>query len=569
MTVLRSGSATHVGRVRNTNQDCALEAGNLFAVADGMGGHAGGEVAARVALDSLRLAFDRQPTLEGLRQAAAEANATVWQESQLNPDLRGMGTTLTAAGLVTGDEGRDVVGLVNVGDSRAYVYSGGRLTQVTSDHSLAQEKVRHGQLTEAQAAVHPHRHILTRALGVAPGVDVDLWELRLRSGDRLLICSDGLTNEVGINQITEVLDSVVDPHEAAEVLVRTANEHGGSDNITVVVVDVLVGDQSAAGGATVVAPVAGSVSGAALVVAADPSPSAIDPGDAEPMGQSPGAGTTGGGRARGSRGNGAAAPSDVAATGVVAATSAGPFGFEDETGVVPSYGGAATDDLFLGPATGVAVAERPVEELTPPPPPLQKERKETRRERRRRLGIPRRVTFRVIGFLLLLLAVVAAAYLLVRWWATDDWYVTVQHNELVVYQGRPGGILWFHPKLVDKTGVTTSQILSIHLPALEGDVQEASLVDAQSYVRNLKDEYLAQQQAGTGTTKGPAVGPSGALPTLPPAVSSTSSSTTTSTTAPGAKASTPASTTTTTPTTTTTTTTPTTTTTTSAPPPTT
>ena len=123
MTVLRSGSATDVGRVRNANQDMPLEDENLFAVADGMGGHAGGEVAARVAVDTLRSAFARQPSIEGLREAVAEANSAVWRASQVQSDLRGMGTTLTAAALVAGSDGRDFVALANVGDSRAYVYS--------------------------------------------------------------------------------------------------------------------------------------------------------------------------------------------------------------------------------------------------------------------------------------------------------------------------------------------------------------------------------------------------------------------------------------------------------------
>ena len=125
MTVLRSGSATDVGRVRTVNQDLPLERPNLYAVADGMGGHVGGEVAARVAVETLEQAFERAPTAAGLREAISEANAAVWHESQVNADLRGMGTTLTAAALVGGAGGRDVLALANVGDSRAYVFSDG------------------------------------------------------------------------------------------------------------------------------------------------------------------------------------------------------------------------------------------------------------------------------------------------------------------------------------------------------------------------------------------------------------------------------------------------------------
>src|SRR6202453_1587349 len=243
LTVLRSGSASDVGRVRTVNQDLPLERPNLYAVADGMGGHVGGEVAARVAVETLDQAFEREPTVDGLREAFSEANAAVWHESQSNSDLRGMGTTLTAVALVGGPEGRDVLALANVGDSRAYVLSAGEMTQVTDDHSLAEERMRHGEMTEEEAAVHPQRHILTRALGVASEVEADMWDLRLRSGDRVLLCSDGLTNEVGSDEIADILREVDDPEQAAQELVDAANGHGGADNITVVVVDVQVGEE--------------------------------------------------------------------------------------------------------------------------------------------------------------------------------------------------------------------------------------------------------------------------------------------------------------------------------------
>ena len=243
MTVLRSGSASDVGRVRTVNQDLPLERSNLYAVADGMGGHVGGEVAARVAVETLDQAFERAPTVAGLREAFSEANAAVWQESQANADLRGMGTTLTAMALVGGADGRDALALANVGDSRAYVFSGGHLVQVTEDHSLAEERMRHGEMTEAEAAVHPQRHILTRALGVSSEVETDMWELELHTGDRVLLCSDGLSNEVGIDEMSGILRTVDDPEQAARRLVEAANAHGGADNITVVVVDVQVGEE--------------------------------------------------------------------------------------------------------------------------------------------------------------------------------------------------------------------------------------------------------------------------------------------------------------------------------------
>ena len=136
-----------------------------------------------------------------------------------------------------------MLALANVGDSRAYLFSGGDITQVTDDHSLAEERMRQGEMTEEEAAVHPQRHILTRALGVSSQVDADMWELELRTGDRLLLCSDGLSNEVGSNEIAAILGEIDDPAEAAQRLVDAANGHGGADNITVVVVDVQVGEE--------------------------------------------------------------------------------------------------------------------------------------------------------------------------------------------------------------------------------------------------------------------------------------------------------------------------------------
>ncbi|HVC70499.1 MAG TPA: Stp1/IreP family PP2C-type Ser/Thr phosphatase [Acidimicrobiales bacterium] len=241
MTVLRSGSATDVGRVRTVNEDRALEGTTLFAVADGMGGHAGGEVASAIAIEALQTGFTRTPTTDGLVAAVQEANRAVWQAGVQDQALRGMGTTVVAAALVAMGEGDRLV-LVNVGDSRAYRFHAGSLVQLSLDHSVAEELVARGELSEAEAAVHPHRHILTRALGVAPAVEVDVWDVVPVEGDRFLLCSDGLTNEVVPDLITSVLATISDPKAAAEKLVSLANESGGNDNITAVVLDVLIGE---------------------------------------------------------------------------------------------------------------------------------------------------------------------------------------------------------------------------------------------------------------------------------------------------------------------------------------
>jgi PPM family protein phosphatase len=248
LTVLRSGSATDVGRVRSMNEDLAFEGSTLFAVADGMGGHAGGEVAARTAIDSLRSGFEHSPSAEGLVEAVHEANQAVWDQGHADPSLRGMGTTLIATALVGTDDGDRLV-VANVGDSRGYRLHNRELSQLTVDHSVAEELVARGELSENEAAVHPQRHILTRALGVDPEVDVDVWQLVPEEGDRFLLCSDGLSNEVGLEEIARVLTEMHDPRQAAERLVNLANERGGNDNITAVVLDVLVGATSEGTGA--------------------------------------------------------------------------------------------------------------------------------------------------------------------------------------------------------------------------------------------------------------------------------------------------------------------------------
>ena len=520
MTRLRSGSATDVGRVRSSNQDVLLEDPDLFAVADGMGGHVGGEVAAHVAVDALRSSFRRQRTVEGLRRAVAEANRAVWHQGQTDTGLRGMGTTLTATALVDDESGREVIALANVGDSRAYVYSNGEVIQVTADHSLAEERVRQGDMTEAEAAVHPHRHILTRALGVSSDVDVDLWELQLSTGDRILWCSDGLTNEVDDERICHLLETIPDPGAAARALVKAAVDHGGSDNVTVVVVDVVEGSTDGRSRAAEVIP------GAEPSASAEPS----EPSDAS------------------SAGPGSALPSGARGGAVAAATAVGEPATGDLTAVVQtvaparergSNGRGSSGDTALHrrpasyarftdlePRDGSGDEVVDVEEGTRPVP-VRTQRaprrdRRTRARERRSAGVPRLVTIRVVVFFVLLLAVVAAAYGLVRWYATNDWYVTVDHGYLAVYQGRPGGFLWFKPKLVDKTTVPTSQILSFHLPTVRADKQEPSLSAARTYIADLHQEYLAQQSLASGATATePTAGASGSSPATTTAATTT------------------------------------------------
>jgi protein phosphatase len=224
------GAATDIGQVREGNEDSFLIVEPLYAVADGMGGHRGGEVASSLALETVQGMFERR---EGsLAEQVAEANRAVFDRSQSDRKVSGMGTTLTAA-QVEGNR----VHLVHVGDSRAYLLHGAELTQITEDHTLVHRMVMEGEISEEEAETHPHRSILTRALGVDRNIQVDEGDLEVAPGDRLLLCTDGLTGMVAEGQIREILLETVDPQEAVEKLVRGANSAGGIDNITAVILD--------------------------------------------------------------------------------------------------------------------------------------------------------------------------------------------------------------------------------------------------------------------------------------------------------------------------------------------
>ena len=234
MRRITARGVTDVGRARDGNEDSLLLRESVFAVADGMGGHLAGEVASATALEPIealdsRIFDDAAEAAAALRDAVVAANDTVSQLARDNPSYRGMGTTLTAA-LV---EGRRLH-VAHVGDSRAYLLRDGQFSQLTDDHTLVQHLVDEGQITEEEAQSHPQRSIITRAIGVSPEVDVDSMTLELAPGDQILLCSDGLTGVVDDGEIAEVLAATDDPDETVRALVDRANEAGGPDNITVV-----------------------------------------------------------------------------------------------------------------------------------------------------------------------------------------------------------------------------------------------------------------------------------------------------------------------------------------------
>lgn len=431
------GAVSDVGRRRTLNEDCALVTNRVVAVADGMGGHAGGEIASEVAIEALRAAIV-DPDVPTLADAVVRANTAVWDRSE-EPELRGMGTTLCALALVVPEPGGDDDGgpgadpagddepaaagaaepgprlaLTNVGDSRAYRLVDGTLEQLTEDHSLVEGLVREGRITSEEAAVHPQRNVVTRVLGIAEFVDVDSWELTPEVGDRYLLCSDGLFNEVDVARIAATLRRLADPQEAAHELVSLANQAGGRDNITVVVADIVDDD------------------------------------------------------------------GDVAA-------SFGDRVVRSRRHVADMAGFTAIVDEAAVVAPGEEVARE--RSLLP------------RREQRKERAAPR-FTWRVGVFVLLVLGVFVVAAGAVVWYGQGGYFVAADDDtgEVAVFEGRPGGFLWFQPSLVESTGVQLDDLAPVLRDRIEATPEFASFADAESFLANVAEQQAAARPTTTTTS---------------------------------------------------------------------
>jgi len=235
---LKWGASTDVGMVRQQNEDSYLAEENLYVVADGMGGHNAGEVASALAVTTLKAgARSGIDSVERFRELVQQANTAIYTASLDDSTQSGMGTTLTALSIVAGEEPRVLV--ANVGDARTYLWRNGALTRLSVDHSYVQELVNEGIITPEEARVHPRRNIVTRALGIDRSVVVDVFSHVVRTGDRIVLCSDGLVDEVSDADIAIVLGQHSDPQDTSEALVMVANTAGGRDNTTVIVIDVL------------------------------------------------------------------------------------------------------------------------------------------------------------------------------------------------------------------------------------------------------------------------------------------------------------------------------------------
>jgi protein phosphatase len=414
MTSLRAGAATDTGQVRANNQDAILVAEPLFAVADGMGGHAAGEIASQVAVESLEV--DDVSSVEALARAVRQANQAVWERAAGEPELRGMGTTMCVVALVDDGQADERIIVANVGDSRVYQFHDGDITQITDDHSLVEDLVREGRLSHEEARTHPQRNILTRVLGNEPDVEVDTWEIIPQRGDRYLLCSDGLFNEVDDDRIAAVLRRLADPEDAAHELVDMANQHGGRDNVSVVVVDVVDDDDRAAAASAALAtatPTVASASPATTSVAATPSSS-------------------------------------------WPATGAGP---------------ARTPDVPAGGDTKSKGKSR-----------------------------PRLVTWRSLLFMCSVLIVVGGAVAAVAWFARSTYHVGVDDEQVVIYRGRPGGLLWIQPTLAERTELTLADVPPARRDAVTAGKEEPSLAQARDYVTALEEQAEAERRLTTTTT---------------------------------------------------------------------
>ncbi len=436
---LRWGAATDKGNIRDNNQDRYFANGRLFAVADGMGGHVGGEVAAQLTVDLLGRASSA-PDLETLVGLANQANVVVCTRAIDQPKLRGMGTTLCAIAIVRPsideeplvltpaiesvdgiDGGANIeaelapetpamlstpapsgerIGLVNVGDSRVYMERNNTLLQLTEDHSLVETLVRDGRLTSTEARAHPRRNVLTRAIGVESTLDVDAWEVVVEFGDRFLLCSDGLPTEVEFEDIQAVLARVADPQQAAEELVRVAVDAGGRDNVTCVVVDIV-----------------------------DPNAKVTLPMPGIP---------------------GLMVPLDAEVTGATTKRRST---------------GSATTTRLQGPNTAGAPRNRKM-----------------------------KVGWRIPLIFLAVVLVAAAAVSTLAWNFHRTYYVVIVADKVTVYRGDPAGLLWFKPEIEETSNIDVATLPKDYRADLTAGVEEPSINAVHAYLTAVKTGIADRQK---------------------------------------------------------------------------
>ncbi len=463
-----SGAATDTGQVRDGNEDSYLvdRRLELFAIADGMGGHRAGEVASATALEGLQAAVDAGIPVG---DAVGRANTAVWDKASADTSLAGMGTTLTAAW----SDGTTMT-VAHVGDSRAYLMRDDTLQRVTVDHSLVEELIRDGKLTEEQASVHPQRSIITRALGVDSTVDVDVYSLVLQPNDRVMICSDGLTSMVRANGIAEILRTEPDPTAAANALVDAANEAGGDDNITVLVLD-------------------------ARAEGVDPLPRSV-------------AAAIGAGGATAVTVVGETAGREIAASGE------DPMGREAVSGDVVPTAAVSVVTQTTSRDTTEATPAAPVEPdaIALPRDTARYRPRTARRRRGRRAG---RGVGRLLLFAVPILLIFAVAVGAIGWYARNSYFIAFDaKGQVAIYQGRPGGILFWDPKLETTTAARSKNLTAVGRRAVKAQRDDFNqLADAENFVKRETRATAAAKTPTTPTTTAPPItAPSGAAVTSTP-----------------------------------------------------
>ncbi|MBO2453468.1 serine/threonine-protein phosphatase [Actinomadura barringtoniae] len=384
---IRYAARSDVGMLREGNEDSAYAGSHLLAVADGMGGHVGGEIASAAAIEALRRLDKELPATEllaSLERTVKSANDNLHRIVEGDPALQGMGTTLTAM-LWAGNQ----IALVHIGDSRAYLLRDGSLFQITHDHTLVQSLVDEGRISPDEAASHPQRSLLLRALDGRGEVDPDLSLREAKVGDRYLLCSDGLSGVITAETIFQVLTDVADPDQAVRQLIDLANRGGGPDNITCVVADV------------------------------------VDLGQ-QPQPPMPG-------RSVGAAAN-AAAPPDM--------PGGGPGGQAAQVTAADTPAGRAAQLRDTMPQPPVAVDEMPPPAPAPandpmgPPPQGAMAQPATRRERRamRGGGGARRWTWLIVAVGVIIIGLVAGGFFTVQQ-LRGGYYVGQENGKVVVYRG--------------------------------------------------------------------------------------------------------------------------------------
>lgn len=390
MTSWRYAVSTDVGLVRELNEDSVFADGRLAIVADGMGGHAAGEIASAIAIDQMRTNFLDRGDIEDFVRAVEAANRAIIADADTNPERLGMGTTVVSVGLVATENGTLPV-VVNVGDSRAYQLRDGALRQLTADHSVAEEWVRQGRLTADEAAVHPRRHQLTRTLGIETNVRPDAFPVAANAGDRLLLCSDGLSNELTADVIAELASAPHTLEESVALLVAQANRHGGRDNISAVLIEF-------------------------DVVSAQPPANLLD---------------------------------DLAS---------------------PAFASARPQQ-----------AGRPLKRGSS------------------------FFTWRSGLFVVALLGAIASIYVVFYWYAKSSYFLGSYRSSpasaayVAIYEGQPGGLLWFKPTLVVITPYIFSDLTVADRKLVNADIVEPSAAAALIHAKNL-DDHGRQVHTGTTTT---------------------------------------------------------------------